>query len=70
MTSPMRIKPTIAYEYLLIYYIIIVLNLQHVTDTYCGHIQGSVLKSLYVLCVVSLLSQVSLSQKLYLYFIF
>jgi hypothetical protein len=38
----MRIKPTISHEDTLIYYTTDVVNFLHVTDTYCGHLQGGV----------------------------
>ena len=58
----MKIKPKSAHKNLLIYYIIIAINLQHVSVTCCGHLQGGVLRSIYVLCVISLLSHVNVSQ--------
>jgi hypothetical protein len=36
----MTIKPTSAYENISIYYIKIVVNLLHVSVTFCGHLQG------------------------------
>jgi len=42
--STMRITPTSTYESLCIYYIIIVVNLLHVSVTCCDHLQGSVFK--------------------------
>jgi len=40
----MRIKPASVYENIRIYYIIIVLNLLHVSVTLYGHLQGGVLR--------------------------
>ena len=37
-----RIKPTNAYENILIYYIIITLNFLHVSVIFCSHLQGDV----------------------------
>jgi len=36
----MRTKPTSAYDNIRIYYIIIAVNLLHVSVTFCGHLQG------------------------------
>jgi hypothetical protein len=37
-----RRKPTSAYENILIYYVIIIINLLHVSVTFRGHLQGGV----------------------------
>jgi hypothetical protein len=40
-------KPTSEYEYMGIYYIIIVVNQLYIAVTFCGHLQGGVLGMVY-----------------------
>jgi hypothetical protein len=40
--STMVVKPTRAFENILIYYILIIVNQLHVSFTFCGHLHGDV----------------------------
>ena len=46
-TVTMRINPTSAYEVMWIYCNISVVNILHVSATFCGHLQGCVVRRIY-----------------------